>query len=207
MNKNQTIIIVIFFTLGIIIGSMSELIGLNTRNSDTQSKLNLANEKITSLENEISRLKEENSERFIKTNLRIAELTKMLSDRERIRISSIFDDAPLFFNSDIVTLAEITECTKSMRPTFDCKDVVIVYEPKLSDIEKGDIIIFKEKANPLCERYTGERIIHRVENVHTNDGKIMFETKGDGSNLSDYCLVSMEDILWKIIAIVYNTKS
>ena len=38
------------------------------------------------------------------------------------------------------------------------------------------------------------------------DGEIVFETKGDGNNLSDNCLVKFEDITYKVIGIIYDGK-
>ncbi|MBH59094.1 MAG: signal peptidase I [Thaumarchaeota archaeon] len=207
MRRNQVILTIIIFVLGIFTGLILNSIGLNPGGSDLQEELDLANENIKWLDQNITNMREAEREKFIKLNLRVAELSNIISERRGIWITSGFEnDAPVFYDSNIATIANVICGTASMLPTFDCTDKVIVYQPELNHVKERDIIIFSERLTPLCNGYTGEKIIHRVVKVHEIDGKTLFETKGDANDVSDNCLVEFEDITYKIIAIVYDGK-
>ncbi|HIC84397.1 MAG TPA: signal peptidase I [Nitrososphaerales archaeon] len=207
MRKNQAILLTIIFVLGIFTGLMTDLVGLSSGESDLEKELNLANENIKWLNENITSMREAERTKFIRLNLRLGELSNLISERRGVWITTAFEnDAPVYYDSNVVTIAQIICGTDSMRPTFDCSDKVIVYEPEFNHINERDIIIFKERLTPLCNRYTGERIIHRIIEVQEMDGEIVFETKGDGNNLSDNCLVKFEDITYKVIGIIYDGK-
>ena len=207
MRKNQAILLTIIFVLGIFTGLMTDLVGLSSGESDLEKELNLANENIKWLNENITSMREAERTKFIRLNLRLGELSNLIAERRGIWITTAFEnDAPVYYDSNVVTIAQIICGTDSMRPTFDCSDKVIVYEPEFNHINERDIIIFKERLTPLCNRYTGERIIHRIIEVKEMDGEIVFETKGDGNNLSDNCLVKFEDITYKVIGIIYDGK-
>ncbi len=207
MRKNQAILLTIIFVLGIFTGLMTDLVGLSSGGSDLEKELNLANENIKWLNENITSMREAERTKFIKLNLRLGELSNLIAERRGVWITTAFEnDAPVYYDSNVVTIAQIICGTDSMRPTFDCSDKVIVYEPEFNHINERDIIIFKERLTPLCNRYTGERIIHRIIEVQEMDGEIVFETKGDGNNLSDNCLVKFEDVTYKVIGIIYDGK-
>jgi len=207
MRKNQAILLTTIFVLGIFTGLMTDLVGLSSGESDLEKELNLANENIKWLNENITSMREAERTKFIRLNLRLGELSNLISERRGVWITTAFEnDAPVYYDSNVVTIAQIICGTDSMRPTFDCSDKVIVYEPEFNHINERDIIIFKERLTPLCNRYTGERIIHRIIEVQEMDGEIVFETKGDGNNLSDNCLVKFEDITYKVIGIIYDGK-
>ena len=207
MRRNQAILLTIIFVLGIFTGLMTDLVGLSSGESDLEKELNLANENIKWLNENITSMREAERTKFIRLNLRLGELSNLIAERRGVWITTAFEnDAPVYYDSNVVTIAQIICGTDSMRPTFDCSDKVIVYEPEFNHINERDIIIFKERLTPLCNRYTGERIIHRIIEVQEMDGEIVFETKGDGNNLSDNCLVKFEDITNKVIGIIYDGK-
>ena len=207
MRKNQVILLTIIFVLGTFTGLITNLIGLSSGESNLEKELNLANENIKWLNGNITSMREAERTKFIKLNLRLGELSNLIAERRGVWITTAFEnDAPVYYDSNVVTIAQIICGTDSMRPTFDCSDKVIVYEPEFNHINERDIIIFKERLTPLCNSYTGERIIHRIIEVHDMDGEIVFETKGDGNNLSDNCLVKFEDITYKVIGIIYDGK-
>jgi len=207
MRKNQAILLTTIFVLGTFTGLMTDLVGLSSGESDLEKELNLANENIKWLNENITSMREAERTKFIRLNLRLGELSNLISERRGVWITTAFEnDAPVYYDSNVVTIAQIICGTDSMRPTFDCSDKVIVYEPEFNHINERDIIIFKERSTPLCNRYTGERIIHRIIEVQEMDGEIVFETKGDGNNLSDNCLVKFEDITYKVIGIIYDGK-
>jgi len=207
MRRNKVILIIVVFVLGIFTGLMSNLVGINPGKSNLQEELDLANENIKWLNENITDMREIERSKFIKLNLRVAELSNIISERRGIWITSVFENnAPVFYDSNIATIANVICGTASMIPTFDCTDKVIIYQPELDHLKERDIIIFSERATPLCNGYTGERIIHRIVMIHEIEGRILFETKGDANDISDNCLVEFEDVTYKVIAIVYDGK-
>ena len=207
MRRNKVILIIVVFVLGIFTGLMSNLVGINPGKSNLQEELDLANENIKWLNENITDMREIERSKFIKLNLRVAELSNIISERRGIWITSVFENnAPVFYDSNIATIANVICGTASMIPTFDCTDKVIIYQPELDHLKERDIIIFSERATPPCNGYTGERIIHRIVMIHEIEGRILFETKGDANDISDNCLVEFEDVTYKVIAIVYDGK-
>lgn len=84
----------------------------------------------------------------------------------------------------------------SMVPTIKVQDAVIVARTKVNNLKKGDIITFKSSD----ARYEGYTITHRInEVVKTEDGKIMFKTKGDNNDSVDNSLVLAENVYGKVI--------
>ena len=177
MRKNQAILLTIIFVLGIFTGLMTDLVGLSSGESDLEKELNLANENIKWLNENITSMREAERTKFIRLNLRLGELSNLIAERRGVWITTAFEnDAPVYYDSNVVTIAQIICGTDSMRPTFDCSDKVIVYEPEFNHINERDIIIFKERLTPLCNRYTGERIIHRIIEVQEMDGDCLLYT-------------------------------
>jgi hypothetical protein len=99
--------------------------------------------------------------------------------------------------------------TDSMRPTFDCNDIIWGYRPKSPDsIKEGDIIAFRN--NPLSK----ETIAHRVINVEKkSNGEYLYTTSGDnkinqmagGTALGgDADEVKFNQIEFKVAGVVYG---
>jgi len=61
----------------------------------------------------------------------------------------------------------------SMRPTLEAGDMVVLQFGNISDVKKGDIIVFNDPILGGCEDFT---IIHRVVGVASDGGLI---TQGD----------------------------
>ena len=71
----------------------------------------------------------------------------------------------------------------SMKPNLEIGDVVITKVTE--DINKGDIITFKQQ---------GSFITHRVVDIINENEKIYYQTKGDNNNSNDEILVEYKDI-------------
>lgn len=71
----------------------------------------------------------------------------------------------------------------SMKPNLEIGDVVITKE--IEDINKGDIITFKQQDSIIT---------HRVVDIINEDEKIYYQTKGDNNNSNDENLVEYKDI-------------
>ncbi len=79
----------------------------------------------------------------------------------------------------------------SMEPSLEIGDMVIIKEFPEEELQKGDIISFRN----------GQSIItHRINNViNEKTGKISFETKGDNNNIKDKNYVKYDDIEGKMV--------
>lgn len=205
---NNISIAMFFLLLGVFLGSISGYFNLNPQVSQLEENLANATQKIENLEQDIGKIEKSNIQSRINLNLKLTEMARTLSEREAVWIPKYFEDPPLYYDNSILVLANV-QCKGgggSMKPTFDCSDLVFGYEPELKDIEIGDIIVFKERSGPLCETFTGDRIIHRIEEIKHDSNNVKFKTKGDANNVSDHCLVQERDIELRVVSIIYNAK-
>lgn len=77
--------------------------------------------------------------------------------------------------------------TGSMKPSLEPGDMIVVKEIKPENINDGDVITFKLDSNTL--------VTHRVVEVLSEEGKIVFRTRGDANNTDDGSLVSSEQLV------------
>lgn len=78
----------------------------------------------------------------------------------------------------------------SMEPNLQIGDMVIVKKVKQNELNKGDIISFRQ----------GQSIItHRIVEIIENDGQIVYKTKGDNNNAEDSGNVLYEMIEGKVV--------
>ena len=83
-------------------------------------------------------------------------------------------------------------------PTLHVGDLIIIQGVKSEEIKaaqypEGDIIVFNQ---PYAD---GELIVHRAIADQTIDGKIFFQTKGDGNDRPDTTLVSEDHLVGKVV--------
>ena len=79
----------------------------------------------------------------------------------------------------------------SMEPSLKIGDVIIVRKFEEKDLNKDDIISFRN----------GEAVItHRINKIIIENGKIKYETKGDNNNITDNSYVRFEDVEGKMEA-------
>lgn len=79
----------------------------------------------------------------------------------------------------------------SMENELNIGDLIFVKETKVKDLEKNDIIAFKNSNNSVTA--------HRIVDIVKEDGKIGFKTKGDNNNIEDEDTVYGENIEGKYI--------
>jgi signal peptidase I len=78
----------------------------------------------------------------------------------------------------------------SMRPVFDPGDMIIIQEVKPESVVVGDILTFK----------VGSAIVtHRAVKVTNENGKIVFETKGDANNTNDGSLAQADQLIGRYV--------
>lgn len=114
---------------------------------------------------------------------------------------------PLLF--DGATDAWVTQpvCTGSMEPAIGCEDLLVVYRPTVTDLDVGDIIIFR-RPDATCDGFVpGAFLLHRITRVVSSaEGGLMFETKGDANLSIDPCRAPVSSVTGKVLAIVQNSR-
>jgi signal peptidase I len=97
-------------------------------------------------------------------------------------------------------------CSGSMEPNIGCEDLLLVYEPRVTDLDVGDIIYFRTQA-PGCTGATPNSfMLHRIRRVVFRSSGVWFETKGDALSAADACLVPASDVLYKLLTNVRNAR-
>ena len=74
----------------------------------------------------------------------------------------------------------MTPISESMEPTLHIGDLLIVQGIDPKDVKVGDIIVFRKPINRQ------ELVVHRVVEIHTENNKYYFTTKGDKNRDSYY---------------------
>ncbi len=83
--------------------------------------------------------------------------------------------------------------SESMQPTFYKDDLAIVKRCNLEELQKGDIITFKQE----------DRIIsHRISEITYKKGEKQFITKGDHNEVEDLEPVNLQNIYGKVVFII-----
>ncbi len=79
----------------------------------------------------------------------------------------------------------------SMVPTINVQDAVVIKNVPPEKLKKGDIITFISTDT----RYAGLTVTHRIIDIEkSQDGKLLFRTKGDNNNAPDDALVTENNI-------------
>jgi signal peptidase len=84
----------------------------------------------------------------------------------------------------------------SMHPTIKVHDVILVKRKDVDELKVGDIIN-NVSTDP---RYSGLTVTHRIVKIQkSEEGKIMFTTRGDNNNTEDATYVTEENLYGKVI--------
>ncbi|MBT5773090.1 MAG: signal peptidase I [Dehalococcoidia bacterium] len=115
---------------------------------------------------------------------------------------------PLLLNKGLDAWVTEPVCTGSMEPAITCDDLMVVYPPRFTDLDVGDIIIFWRQ-NSICTGYVeGAQIVHRITRVTSSPGEgLAFETKGDSNTRADPCTVPVTDVTAKVLAVIHDARS
>ncbi len=79
----------------------------------------------------------------------------------------------------------------SMWPTYDNGDILLVVGVEPSDLEIGDVIIYR--------KYDGTLVVHRVVDKSFVDGKWVFRTKGDNNSYPDPYPVWEDQVVGRVL--------
>lgn len=78
----------------------------------------------------------------------------------------------------------------SMMPELEIGDIVVVKEVQEKELQKGDIISFRQGHNVVT---------HRISEIIVTDNKVQYKTKGDNNNIEDIEAISKDEIEGKVI--------
>lgn len=96
---------------------------------------------------------------------------------------------PPLFNSYIIV-------SPSMEPTINVSDAIVIKRESAKSLKIGDIITF----NSTDPRYSGITITHRIVDIEkSQEGDLLFRTKGDNNNSVDMSYTKASDIYGKVI--------
>ena len=93
-------------------------------------------------------------------------------------------------NTHIFGIYMFNIVSESMEPTFYKDDLVIVKKCKMQELQKGDIITFKQEDRTIS---------HRMIAITQEDGEFKFITKGDNNDILDKEKVEMKDVYGKVL--------
>lgn len=79
----------------------------------------------------------------------------------------------------------------SMLPTYEIGDHLVIKEVDINNLEKGDVITFRNKDNVV--------ITHRIFSKEEKNGEVLIETKGDNNNTVDNEKLSKNNIIGKVM--------
>lgn len=165
-----------------------------------QSRVTQLQSRLDSLESENSLLLSRNSE----LRSQVDALQEELDQLRRVYVSGVyFSGAPVYVDTTLVYFANLA-CTGSMRPTFDCDDAVLLYQPRYSyEIQVEDVVVYRiPVSDPNNCSFEGRYIIHRVVRF---DGTYYW-FKGDANSSEDDCGVTFGLITAKVIGIIYDAN-
>src|SRR5919199_1464851 len=81
----------------------------------------------------------------------------------------------------------------SMEPAIHTGDVAVVGPVKATDLKVGDIVPYRAPADPDVV------ITHRIMDIGTDEqGRLVFQTKGDANNVQDQVLVDQKALLGRV---------
>jgi len=93
-------------------------------------------------------------------------------------------------NTHIFGIYMFNIVSESMEPTFYKDDLVIVKRCKMQELQKGDIITFKQDDRTIS---------HRMIAITQENGEFKFITKGDNNDILDKETVEMKDVYGKVL--------
>lgn len=97
---------------------------------------------------------------------------KSFTDEQRVSLEEYYSICGDWYTSKNITLTDFESF--HFKNGINTGDVIVLRHSGANNIEIGDVIVFIQEQNPIQEP-----IIHRVVNILEEDGKRIFQTKGD----------------------------
>ena len=116
--------------------------------------------------------------------------------------------APLLLDRGVDNVVVVRPvCTGSMEPNITCDDLLVLYAPStLSDVDIVDIIYFPKPDADCSGSVPGIFVLHRIVDVVSRSGDILFQTQGDAMARPDRCLVPRADVIYKLLTNIRGSR-
>ncbi len=129
-----------------------------------------------------------------------------MSSLVRIRTPELPGDALLLDRSVQGVRYTGAVCSGSMEPNITCNDLLLMYEPRVTDLDVGDVIYFRRQDSECNGAMENRFMLHRIIRVVVRSDGLHFQTQGDNSSRPDPCLVPASDVMYKLLANVRNAR-
>nr|WP_289038087.1 signal peptidase I [uncultured Allobacillus sp.] len=86
--------------------------------------------------------------------------------------------------------------TGSMEPEIAPGDIVLITEAKSSQLQQNDVITFRDSENTI--------VTHRINEVISENGETVYQTKGDANNTVDEELITTDQIIGSVAFTIPN---
>lgn len=87
--------------------------------------------------------------------------------------------------------------TGSMEPVIEPGDIILIKKfetrEQIEALDVGDVIVFKRE---------GKSISHRIINIVQQEGRVLYETKGDANQSADTTWVSLQNLEGKMVRVI-----
>jgi len=106
-----------------------------------------------------------------------------------------------FYRNVQVIPKEYMLCSGSMRPTFSCKNALIITRDfSEDDLKVGSIVGYKSEGEWNGTRYSV--VVHRIVNTVVENNKKYYVTKGDNNQVEDG-KITYDDIVFMVLGVIF----
>ena len=88
----------------------------------------------------------------------------------------------------------MTVLTGSMEPDYNVGDIVIVKKTDTDELKVKDVITFYSQEDNM----KGQIVTHRIIDITEENGRRLFETKGDNNQIADVEKTAENDVIGKV---------
>ncbi len=182
----------------------SRLFGLQSEITRLNNQIDVRLQDITRLQLELDSLESEyglSLSQNAQLRSQVNQLQEQLNRLKRVTVLN-FPTSPIYYDLTQLYPANLA-CTGSMRPTFECGDLVLLYAPgSPSELRIGDIAVYHIGSQYTYCDFAGLYIIHRIMSF---DGTYYW-FKGDANSSEDDCGIPFGLITAKVVGIIYDAS-
>ncbi len=89
--------------------------------------------------------------------------------------------------------------TGSMEPGIAPGDIVVIKTEAADSLQENDVITFRDSENTI--------VTHRIIDTVSENGEVLFQTKGDANNTADEELISSDQVMGSVAMTIPNAGS
>jgi len=125
-----------------------------------------------------------------------------------IRLADIATSVSFEAGGDLWAIDDIG-CTGSMKPAFDCGDVLLATYPSRRDLSVGEVVGYTipRDLEDQCNRSSNTTVIHRITKVFSSDtGELRYNLRGDANTSEDVCTIWFSWVHYRVVAVIHDAK-